>query len=255
MKSLQPEASIANIDDGSGPVAATQVRLTEAGIALVERAAETGLAGNVATLYRDDPLKAEAAFRDMVFGLARSVLKGAFEALDGHGPSLEANGRTYRKAEVTPGRAMTMFGPVDFLRSRYRPSGTGTSLVPAEAVLGLTACGLTPAAGLSMYLRAVSGRRSGSRPDRRGRRLEGNTHLMVPAFPRSNAAPACWQTSGERNRSNCRRLQAFHALGDGNPFEREFQGRNAFSSCARQPCLAGGLREPLRRRTLVPQAA
>ena len=40
MKSLQPEASIANIDDGSGPVAAAQVRLTEAGIALVERAAE-----------------------------------------------------------------------------------------------------------------------------------------------------------------------------------------------------------------------
>ncbi len=153
MKSLQPEASIANIDDGSGSVAAAQVRLTEAGIALVERAAEIGLAGNVATLYRDDPLKAEAAFRDMVFGLARSVLKGAFEALDGHGPSLEANGRTYRKAEVTPGRAMTMFGPVGFLRSRYRPSGTGASLVPAEAVLGLTACGLTPAAaGLSMYL-------------------------------------------------------------------------------------------------------
>ncbi|MYF88569.1 MAG: hypothetical protein F4186_03910, partial [Boseongicola sp. SB0676_bin_33] len=153
MKSLQPEASIANIDDGSGPVAAAQARLTEAGIALVERAAEIGLAGNVATLYRDDPLKAEAAFRDMVFGLARSVLKGAFEALDGHGPSLEADGRTYRKADVTPGRAMTMFGPVGFLRSRYRPSGTGASLVPAEAVLGLTACGLTPAAaGLSMYL-------------------------------------------------------------------------------------------------------
>lgn len=153
MKSLHPETPVANICDGGGSVTAAEERLAKAGVALVERAAEIGLAGNVATLYRDDPLKAEAAFRDMVFGFARSVLKGAFEALDSHGPSLEAGGRTYRKAEVTPGRAMTMFGPVGFLRSRYRPSGTGASLVPAEAVLGLTACGLTPAAaGLSMYL-------------------------------------------------------------------------------------------------------
>jgi len=153
MKSLQPEASIANICDGGESVAAAEERLTKAGVALVERAAEVGLAEDVAALYRDDPLKAEAAFRDMVFDMARSVLADAFEALDGHGPSLEADGRTYRRAEVTPGRAMTMFGPVGFLRSRYRPSGTGASLVPADAALGLTACGLTPAAaGLSMYL-------------------------------------------------------------------------------------------------------
>ncbi len=48
---------------------------------------------------------------------------------------------------------MTVFGPVDFLRSRHRPSGTGASVVPAEAVLGLTPCGTAPAAaGLSMHL-------------------------------------------------------------------------------------------------------
>ena len=153
MESLQPENPIANIDDGRGSVAAAGDGLAKAGIALVERAAEIGLAENVAALYRNDPLEAESAVRDMIFGMTRSVLADAFAALDGHGDAVEADGRTYRKAEVTPGRAMTMFGPVDFLRSRYRPSGTGASLVPAEAVLGLTACGLTPAAaGLSMYL-------------------------------------------------------------------------------------------------------
>ncbi len=48
---------------------------------------------------------------------------------------------------------MTLFGPVGFLRSRYRPSGTGALLIPAKAVLGLTAGGMTPAAaGLSMHL-------------------------------------------------------------------------------------------------------
>ena len=153
MEILQPENPIANIDDGHGSVAAAMDGLTKAGVALVERAAEIGLAENVAALYRNDPLEAESAVRDMIFGMARSILADAFAALDDHGPSLQVDDRTYRKAEVTPGRAMTMFGPVDFLRSRYRPSGTGASLVPAEAVLGLTACGLTPAAaGLSMYL-------------------------------------------------------------------------------------------------------
>ncbi len=153
MESLQPATSIANICDGSESVTAARDGLTKAGVALVERAAEIGLAENVAALFRDDPLQAEAAFRDMVFGLARSVLADAFETLDDHGEAVEAGGRTYRKAEVTPGRAMTMFGPVGFLRSRYRPSGRGASLVPAESVLGLTVGGLTPAAaGLSMYL-------------------------------------------------------------------------------------------------------
>ena len=99
-----------------------------------------------------DPPRAGAAVRDTVFGLARSVLKDAFGALDGHGDTVEAGGGTYRRAEVTPGRAMTVFGPAGFPRSRYRPSGTGASLVPAEAIPGLTACGMTPAAaGLSMY--------------------------------------------------------------------------------------------------------
>lgn len=65
--------------------------------------AEIGLAKNVAALSREGPLQAEAAFRDMVFGVARSVLANAFEALDGHRPSLVAEGRTHRRAEVAPG--------------------------------------------------------------------------------------------------------------------------------------------------------
>ena len=130
MKNLQPGNPVANIDGGSGSVAAAEERLTRAGVALAGRAAGVGLAADVAALYRDGPPRAGAAFRDTV----------------------EAGGGTYRKAEVTPGRAMTVFGPVDFPRSRYRPSGTGASPVPSEAVLGLTACGMTPAAaGLSMY--------------------------------------------------------------------------------------------------------
>ncbi len=43
---------------------------------------------------------------------------------------------------------MTVFGPVGFWRLRYRPSGTGASLVPAEAVPDLTLA----AAGLPMHL-------------------------------------------------------------------------------------------------------
>ncbi len=153
MESLQPESPVANICGGGEAVTAARERLAKAGVALVERAAEAGLAADVAALCRDDPLKAEAAFRDMVLRLARSVLTDAFGALDGHGPSLEAGGGTCRRVEVTPGRAMTVFGPAGFLRSRHRPSGTGASLVPAEAALGLTACGTAPAAaGPSMHL-------------------------------------------------------------------------------------------------------
>ncbi len=154
MESLQPETPVANIDDGGGEsVAAAAERLAKAGAALAGRAAEAGLAADVAALCRDDPLRAEAAFRDMVFGMARSVLADAFETPGDRGDSAGASGRTCRRAGATPGRAMTVFGPAGFLRSRHRPSGTGASLVPAEAVLGLTPCGTAPAAaGLSMHL-------------------------------------------------------------------------------------------------------
>jgi len=63
----------------------------------------------------------------MVPDMARSVLTDAPGTLDGHGDTVEADGGTYRRAEVTPGRAMTVFRPVCFPPSRYRPSGTGAS--------------------------------------------------------------------------------------------------------------------------------
>ncbi len=83
----------------------------------------------------------------MVFGLARPVLKDAFEAPGDRGDTAGAGGGTCRRAGATPGRAMTVFGPAGFLRSRHRPSGTGASPLPSGAVPGLT-----PAAGLSMHL-------------------------------------------------------------------------------------------------------
>ena len=115
MESLQPATSIASFCDRSESVTAAMDGLTKAGVALVESAAEIGLAGNVAALYRSDPLEAEDALRDMVFEMTRTILRDAFELLD-HGASLKLDGRNYRKAGVTAGRAMTMFGSVDFLR-------------------------------------------------------------------------------------------------------------------------------------------
>ena len=191
MKILQPGNPIANTGDGRGSVAAAREGLARAGAALVERAAGLGLAESVAALYRDDPQEAEGAVRDMVFGVDRSVLTDAFEALDGHGDALEAGGRTHRRAEATPGRAMTLFGPVGFLRSRHRPSGTGASLVPAEAVLGLTAGGMTPAAaGLSMHLTVgLTARESGDA----WRRLCGEGPSTASPVRLSGEAGACME--------------------------------------------------------------
>ena len=120
---------------------------------LALHAHELGVAEYLAEMFRADPLSAEKAYQEMILGIARSGLTEAFEMLDDQGQSLEIDGTTYRKAETTPGRAMTTFGPVTFGRSRYRPSGGGAALVPAESLLGLTDGGLTPAAaGLSMSL-------------------------------------------------------------------------------------------------------
>ena len=93
----------------------------------------------------------------MAFGMARPVPADAFEALDGHGDAAQADGRRCRRAGATAGRAMAAFGPAGFLRPRYRPSGTGASLVPAEAVLSLTSGGTAPAVASLIRLSGEAG--------------------------------------------------------------------------------------------------
>ena len=128
-------------------------RLVAAGHKFVELAEDVGLSADIAALFRQNPLAAEHAVRDLMFGVARAVLQPAFAALDDHGPSLTVDGKSYHRVAVTRGEAMTMFGPVEFERSRYRPSGKGAAIIPADSTLGLTTGGMTPAtAGLSMYL-------------------------------------------------------------------------------------------------------
>ena len=153
MHSLQPGTAIANINEKDAADSPAQKNLADFGKLLALHAHELGVAEYLAEMFRADPLSAEKAYQEMILGIARSGLTEAFEMLDDQGQSLEIDGTTYRKAETTPGRAMTTFGPVTFGRSRYRPSGGGAALVPAESLLGLTDGGLTPAAaGLSMSL-------------------------------------------------------------------------------------------------------
>ena len=72
----------------------------------------------------------------MVSGFSRATLKRSFETLGDQGPTLSVKDQSYHKVDVTVGDAMTLFGPVEFKRSRYRPSGKGASMIPAESILG-----------------------------------------------------------------------------------------------------------------------
>ena len=136
MHSLQPGTAIANINEKDAADSPAQKNLADFGKLLALHAHELGVAEYLAEMFRADPLSAEKAYQEMILGIARSGLTEAFEMLDDQGQSLEIDGTTYRKAETTPGRAMTTFGPVTFGRSRYRPSGGGAALVPAESLLG-----------------------------------------------------------------------------------------------------------------------
>ena len=77
-----------------------------------------------------------------------------FERIDNFGSSLKVGGEKYRKGPRTIGQALTVLGPTEFKRARYRPaSGLGENIVLKEQQLGLTKCGLTSAvADLSMAL-------------------------------------------------------------------------------------------------------
>ena len=123
MQKLQAETPLANTALKDEVMAEAQERLAQAMGSLTLAAAGTGMAEDLAAMFRQDPLKAEIVFRDRFNDLARSVLRDTFELIDDHGVSLETGGETYRKIEASTGHAMTLFGPVAYDRSRYRPSG------------------------------------------------------------------------------------------------------------------------------------
>ncbi|MCY4289769.1 MAG: hypothetical protein OXC63_14410 [Aestuariivita sp.] len=58
-------------------------------------AEELGLSAVVAERYRPDAFEAEPTFQAMVAGCSRLVLKPAFAALDGHGPTLTVGDKSY----------------------------------------------------------------------------------------------------------------------------------------------------------------
>ena len=154
MQNLQAPSRLANTDTDVMVVA--RARLTQAADALMATDAARLLAGDVAEAIQRDPLTAEQALQIFASLFARAIMVAAIEQLDDHGEYLQVDGRSYRRAEATPGQAMTLFGPVSFMRSRYRPtSGKGASIFPTEAILGLTEGSMTPAAaGLALWLTA-----------------------------------------------------------------------------------------------------
>ena len=123
-------------------------------VAEMEAAAgSAGLPELLTEALRRDPLSAETALRDAVFELARRIMRRGIEGLDAFGETVVSGGRVCRRAEPTKGRAMTLFGAVDFMRCRYRPAGGGPSAFPAEEALGSAAHGMTPAAaGWALFM-------------------------------------------------------------------------------------------------------
>ena len=107
----------------------------------------------MAEALKADPRGAEMALRDRLLALGRGIEGSALEGLDDHGPSVVVGGVRHWRAAKTPGRAATLFGPVTFRRSRYRPPGGGEAVFPTEALVGIAEGGMTPAAAeMSLYL-------------------------------------------------------------------------------------------------------
>ena len=157
MKYTKPQKSSANcsrpgptVDDSDAARQRIQTALGKA-FGLLD---ELGAFDDIAVMFQANPLSAELAFRDDLFGMGRNMLGKAFEAFTDQGPTLEVEGENYRKVAPSNGQAITVIGPVGFSRPRYRPtSGQGESFIPTEHTLGLTVGDLTPAAaGLGMSL-------------------------------------------------------------------------------------------------------
>ena len=67
--------------------ASPKQRLLSASHKFVELAEDVGLSADIAVLFRQNPLAAKHAVRDLIFGVARAVLQLAFAALDDLGLS------------------------------------------------------------------------------------------------------------------------------------------------------------------------
>ena len=163
MTGLQPETPDANTSERDAADRTADRFAMDAARAVAGHVIGSGVAAEVAARCRGSPLDAEIALRDILFIAGREVLAETFGQLDDYGGTVEAGGETYRKADATTGRAMTLFGEVPFQRSRYRPSGPGAAVVPVESGIGLTEGGLTlAAASLSMYfMSTLTARESG----------------------------------------------------------------------------------------------
>ena len=85
--------------------------------------------------------------------VGRELLKAGYEYLNPEESTIDVDGESYRKIDQTPMRAHTLLGSVEYLRSRYLPSGSGKALVPVDIIIGLTSGNMTLAAAkMSTYL-------------------------------------------------------------------------------------------------------
>ena len=93
-----------------------------------------------------DSKSAEEGLRDGLNTVALHIMGGAYEGADDFGPTVEVDGKSYHKVDATTGEVTSLFGKFAFERSRYRPSGKGSAIVPVEQALQMSPPGLTSAA-------------------------------------------------------------------------------------------------------------
>ncbi len=157
MTAMEPDQRFANTKSilvESDVFDTSRMRLPKALDQAEKLLSDRGIEDDLAKGFGADLLSAETALWDENFSLCRSLLSRSFEGFDEHEPTLEGKNRIRRKTEASAGGAMTLFGPVDYHRSRYNLSNNREKpVVPVEDRLGLNESDMPPAAsGLSMAL-------------------------------------------------------------------------------------------------------
>ncbi len=129
MQNLQAPFPFAITGDDADVMVVARARLEQAAHALMATDAARRLVDDIAEAIQRDPLTAEQELQIFASLFARAIMAASIEQLDDHGEYLQVDGRSYRRAGATPGQAMTLFGLVEYTRSRYRPtSGKGASI-------------------------------------------------------------------------------------------------------------------------------